>query len=94
MATAARAGYLQEYPSLTQNTIDQFITVEDVTKMGHMCKIAAGLQSTTRVSNRKRTPKEQHALKQEEASMEDTEIPIQEPNNKKKLMFMTVTTGS
>ena len=59
--------------------------------MEPMQKNLAGVQSSTSVSNRGRTPKEQHAWEQKELSTEAAEIPIQEPNNKKiKLAFVTV----
>ena len=91
LAVAARVGYFQGCPGLTQEVLNKFITIEDATKMGHRHKTPADVQSNTSAFNRGRTPKEQHACKQEEASTEAVEIPAEKPNNKKtKLVFVTV----
>ena len=46
--TTAKAGYLQWCLSLTPETINKYISVEDTTEMGHMRAMSAGKQSTTK----------------------------------------------
>ena len=91
LAAAARAGYLQGCPGLTQDAINKFIDVEEATEMGHMRAAPAGVRSTTSVSKRGRSRKEIHSQERKEASNDATDTPTQEPGNvKTRLVFMTV----
>ena len=76
--------------SLTANSINKFITVEDATEMGHMRAALAGRRSTTKNKNKIQA---QIDLESErlEATKDAMTIPEQEPGNQKtKMVFMTV----
>ena len=92
LSAAAKAGYLQGFPSLDAATINCHIGVKDTTKMGHMRQAPSGTRSSTQTTtNRGRPARELCMLELEAAADDAMATPEQEVGNvKTKKGFMTV----
>ena len=77
---------MQGYPGLTTKTINNFIPVEEATRMGHMRAAPAGRRSTTRNINK--FPAGIDFKTEEEEVVKGTiTILTQEPGNQKPSLF-------
>ena len=91
LSAAAKAGYLQGFPSLDAPAINRHIGVEDATEMGHMRQAPGGTRSSTTTTNRGRPVGALHKLELEAAADDAAAMPEQEAGNvKTKKVFMTV----
>ena len=91
LSTAAKAGYLQGFPSLNAVAVNRHVGVEDATKMGHMRQAPGGTISSTTTTNRGRPAGVLRTLELEAAADDAMAMPEQEVGNvKTKKVFMTV----
>ena len=82
-SAAAKARYLQGFPSLDAKAINRHIDVEYVTEMGHMRQTPSGARSSTSTTTRGRSAQALHILERDAASDNAMAMPEQEQGNVK-----------
>ena len=87
----ANAGYIKGCPGLTAAAISKYLSVEDVTEMGHMKQKQQGTQSTTNNSRRGRSSKQTQQSDTATSIADAISLPTEDQdNNKTHLVFMSV----